>query len=225
MPIRGLIFDFDGTILDTETPALRSWEEVFEEHGRVFPFESWAAGLGGDGAGFDACAHLEQLLGRPLDRETIRTRRNQRKLALTVAGVVLPGIVDCLDAAGRMGLKRAIASSSPRAWVEEHLARLGLLQVFDAISCRDDVCRVKPNPALYTRTLDLLGLRADEAIVIEDSPNGIAAARAAGIFCVVVPNPLTCRLPVEQADLRLASLAEITLEGLLTRVPALLAGG
>lgn len=145
---RGLIFDFDGTILDTETADYRAWQELFEEHGCEFPFDTWTAGLGGDGGGFDPYAHLGDLLGQEIDADALRVRRRERRLALILACETLPGVGAYLDAAGRLGLVRGLASSSSRAWVEEHLARLGLLRQFDAIVCRDDVGQVKPDPAL-----------------------------------------------------------------------------
>ena len=219
-PIRGIIFDFDGTILDTETPAYQTWQEVFDAHGCTFPLLDWSAGLGSDGAGFDCFDHLEAQLGRPVDREAIRALRNRRKLELIAACETLPGVAACLEAAERLGLKRGIASSSPRAWVEEHLARLGLLHHFEVLSCAEDVERVKPDPALYLRALSLLELECEEAVVIEDSPNGVRAARAAGLFCVAVPNPVTGRLSLDHADLRLASLADLPLGDLLRAVEA-----
>ena len=216
--IRGLIFDFDGLILDTEMPAFLSWQEVYEEHGCSLPLATWATVLGGSGAEFDACAFLESRVGRTLERDAIRTRRQQRKLELVAAEAVLPGVTDYIGTARRLGLKLAVASSSPRAWVADHLTRLGLLSAFDRVTCAEDVTRVKPFPEIYQMTLVALGLGADEAIVLEDSPNGITAAKAAGLFCVAVPNPLTCQLPIGHADLRLASMADMPLEGLLRLV-------
>jgi HAD superfamily hydrolase (TIGR01509 family) len=172
---------------------------VFDKHGCTFPLAEWSLGLGSDGAGFDSFVHLEAQLGRPVDREAIRALRNRRKLELIAACEALPGVVAYLEAAERLGLKRGIASSSPRAWIDEHLTRLGLLHHFDAFSCAEDVERVKPDPALYLRTLSLLGVACDEVIVIEDSPNGVRAARAAGLFCVAVPNPVTGRLSLGAA--------------------------
>ena len=86
---------------------------------------------------------------------------------------------------------------------------------FDAIKTSADVERVKPDPALYLAALDALGLDATEAIALEDSPNGIAAAKAAGLFCVAIPNAMTHDLDVSAADLRLASLADLPLAELL----------
>jgi putative hydrolase of the HAD superfamily len=102
--------------------------------------------------------------------------------------------------------------------VYRHLERLGLREQFDSIKCADDVENVKPSPDLYLAVLDELGVDPHEAIALEDSPNGITSAQAAGLFCVVVPNPLTSQMPTGHADLRLSSLAELPLEDLLSRL-------
>lgn len=219
-PIGGLIFDFDGLILDTETPAFQSWQEIYQEHGCTFSLDAWAVALGTADRGFDPCAALEAQISRTLDHAALRARRQARKDVLMAELVLLPGVVDYIDTAKRLDLRLGVASSSPRSWVEHYLAGFGLLNFFECVSCVEDVPRAKPDPALYQRTLASLGLRPEEAIAFEDSPNGITAARAAGIFCVAVPNAITCRLPVEHADLHLASLAEIPLDALLRHVDA-----
>ncbi len=101
--------------------------------------------------------------------------------------------------------------------MDTHLARLGLADRFDAIICGDDVPpgRTKPHPDLFLKALDALNVKADEAIVFEDSPNGVTAARAAGIFVVRVPNPITLLLKTDGANLTLDSLAQISLQKML----------
>ena len=216
--IRGLIFDFDGTIVDTEMPAYQAWQEIFDEHGCSLPLTEWTRSLGGGDRTFDPCLYLEAQVGRTLDHTTLRDRRQMRKLELLAAEVLLPGVLEYVEAARRLGLKLAVASSSPRDWVEEHLERFGLLESFDCLNCADDVERVKPDPALFQRALNLLGLQPEEAIVIEDSPNGITAAKAAGIYCVVVPNALTRDLSISHADRRVECLADLPLEALIDLV-------
>ena len=100
-----------------------------------------------------------------------------------------------------------------------HLQRLGLLAPFDCLRCRDDVEHVKPEPDLYLAVLDCLGVAATEAVAIEDSPNGIMAAKRAALRCVAVPNPLTAGLDLSGADVRLRSLADVTLLELLQQLP------
>lgn len=218
-PIRALIFDFDGVILDTETPDLHCWQEVYAEHGCRLELADYLAGVGGIGL-FDAYADLEAQLGVPLDRETLRATRRARYAELVVEQAILPGIESYVADARRLGLRLGVASSSPHEWVGSHLARLGLDRCFDCVTCRDDVARAKPDPDLYLKALDRLGVRADEAIAFEDSHNGVLAATAAGIFCVAVPNPVTRDLPLDRADLRLPSLAELPLASLLDHIQA-----
>ena len=117
--------------------------------------------------------------------------------------------------AKKLGLKVGLASSSPCDWVTGHLSRLGLIQYFDCIYARDDVRRTKPDPELYLTVIDEFQIGSHEAVVFEDSPNGILAAKRAGLFCVAVPNPLTRQLRLDHADFRLNSLAEMPLSELL----------
>lgn len=218
MAVRGLLFDFDGLIVDTETPAQASWQQVYREHGHELPLEQWLTLVGTIGAPFDPYAHLEELAG-PLDRETVLQRRRDHELSLTDVEDLRPGIQEYLEQAQTLGLKTAIVSSSTQDWINLHLARLERAEHFDAIVAADhDTARAKPTPTLYLEALDLLGLAPVEAIAFEDSPNGIKAAKAAGIFCVAVPNSVTAALGLDEADLVLGSLAELPLSKLLELV-------
>ena len=218
--IRALVFDFDGLILDTEEPVYRSWLEVYEAHGEELPFERWVQIVGSTTTGFHPQHYLEERLGRSLPKEVL-DRRIGRRTELVLANKLLPGVVEHLDAARALGLKLGVASSSTREWVTGHLARLGILERFECVRCRDDVTNVKPEADLYLAVLECLGVGASEAIAIEDSPNGITAAKRAGMRCVAVPNSITACLDLGQADVLLGSLAEVTLaELLLKAVPA-----
>jgi HAD superfamily hydrolase (TIGR01509 family) len=217
--IRALIFDFDGLILDTEEPVYRSWLEVYEAHGEELPFERWVQIVGSTTAGFHPQHHLEERLGRSLPKEVL-DRRVGRRTELVLAQNLLPGIVEHLDAAKAMGLKLGVASSSTGDWVRGHLARLGILDRFDCLRCRDDVAKAKPEPDLYVAVLECLAVVAPEAIAVEDSPNGVMAAKRAGLRCVAIPNSITARLDLSQADVLLGSLADVTLAELLRRVAA-----
>ena len=130
-----------------------------------------------------------------------------------------PGIRAYLEDARDLGLLVAIVSSSTRTWIASNLERLGLVDAWATIVCADgDTTRCKPSPALYLEALDVLGVAADEAIAIEDSPNGIASARAAGIFCVGFPNGVTSALDFSRADVVVESLENVPLADLLERV-------
>jgi HAD superfamily hydrolase (TIGR01509 family) len=215
--IRAVVFDFDGLILDTEEPVYRSWLEVYEAHGEELPFERWVQIVGSTTIGFHPQHHLEERLGRPLPKEVL-DRRVGRRTEMVLAQRVLPGIVEHIEAARSSGLKLGVASSSTRDWVSGHLARLGILDSFDCLRCRDDVTNVKPEPDLYLAVLECLGVPATESIAVEDSPNGVLAAKRAGMRCVAIPNSITARLDLGQADLLLSSLADISLAELLQRI-------
>ena len=217
--IRAIVFDFDGLILDTEEPVYRSWLEVYEAHGEELPFERWVQIVGSTTTGFHPQHHLEERLGRSLPKEVL-DRRIGRRTELVLAQKLLPGVVQHIDQAKALGLKVGVASSSTAEWVRGHLARLGILEKFDCLRCRDDVGNAKPEPDLYIAVLDCLGVSASEAIAIEDSPNGVMAAKRAGLRCVAIPNSITAKLDLSGADVLLSSLAEITLADLLMKVAA-----
>jgi HAD superfamily hydrolase (TIGR01509 family) len=215
--IQAIVFDFDGLILDTEYPEYLSWQEIYQAHGADLPLSAWERSIGSmDLNLFNPYAYLEAQLGRSADRAEIRAKRQPRFAELVAAQSVLPGVEDYLAGARRLSLKVGLASSSSRAWVTGHLTRFGLNgTTFDCLCCGDEVKRTKPDPELYLAALGALAVRSDQAVALEDSPNGVAAAKAAGLYCVAVPGVLTRRLAFDQADLRLNSLADMPLEKLL----------
>lgn len=219
--IKALIFDFDGLMIDTETPEFHVWQDIYREHGQEFPVEKWATIVGGAGhSDFDAAEHLVTLTDGRLDSASLRDRNRLESGALIHTLGPLPGVLDYLNEAKRLGLRLAIASSSPRSWVEPHARRIGVLHFFDHVVTRDDVepGRTKPNPDLFLKALERLGVTNDAAIVFEDSPNGVRAAKRAGIFVVAVPNELTSTLTLDDANLILSSLSDMPLPVLLDKV-------
>lgn len=224
MKTKALLFDFDGLILDTETSEFLVWQKIYREYGQEMLPETWGQVIGGYGiSNFDGAVHLAELVGNGLEARELNARYRSESDALILQQPVLPGVVDYLDDACRLGLRLAVASSSPHSWVDTHLSRLGLADRFDVIICRDDVPpgRTKPHPDLFLKALEVLGLQADEAVVFEDSPNGVNAARAAGIPVVSIPNPITRLLKTEGATLTLNSLAQIPLQKLLNDLAVL----
>jgi len=215
--IRAIVFDFDGLILDTEEPVYRSWLEVYEAHGETLPFERWVQIVGSTTTEFHPQRHLEERLGRPLSQEVVDGRIG-RRTEMILEQQVLPGILEYIDDATALGLKLGVASSSTRNWVSGHLERLGILGRFDCVRCRDDVNSAKPAPDLYIAVLDCLGVSPSEAFAIEDSPNGVIAAKQAGMLCVAIPNSITARLDLSKADLVLRSLSDLSLHDLLQRL-------
>lgn len=214
--IKALIFDFDGLMLDTETPEFETWRDIYREFGHDLSLVQWGQTVGGLAASdFRPLPHLESLLGRDLAPLNLPARAMEQNLARIVIQTPLPGVMGTLRAARRLGLRMAVASSSHHQWVDGHLLRLGLTHFFETVKCADDVARTKPEPDLYLAALKALGVGPDEAVALEDSPNGVTAARRAGIFVVAIPNPITAQLKIEGESLRLESMADLSLDELL----------
>ena len=218
VPIRAFLFDFDGLIIDTETASRAGWQWLYQSHGFELPPDKWETVVGTIGAPWDPMRYLEELVGAPLPEDELNERRRAHELSLLEAEELRPGILEYLEEAERRGLKKAIVSSSSNRWIDMHLERLERTVGWDAIVAADhDVTRAKPRPDLYLEALGLLGVPADEAVAFEDSLNGVRAARAAGIFCVAVPNDVTRAMGLDEADLLLDSLADLPAARLLAR--------
>jgi HAD superfamily hydrolase (TIGR01509 family) len=204
--IQALVFDFDGLILETELPVFQSWQQTYAEHGVELPFDIWLETIGTAHHEFDPFDHLQTLVGRQIEREPLQRRRKLVRDAILHAQDLLPGVRDYIRDAQDMGLKLGIASSSSRAWVMGHLTRLGIDAHWDAVRTADDVSRTKPDPELYQLVVADLGAEPATALALEDSENGVTAAKAAGLWCVAVPGPLTAGMDFSGADLVLDSL-------------------
>ena len=216
--VRALLFDFDGVLWDSERASFQAWRETYAEHGQEYSLDRFA-GILGTLRGGDPLGELERLVGPAFDREAVGERRRRRKMALLEGAGPLPGVVEYLREARARGLRLAIVSTDDHAWISGGLRRIGLTGWWDLIECAEgDVSRAKPSPALYVTALERLDLSADAAIAIEDSPNGIAAAKAAGLYCLAVANAVTERLDLSAADLTVRSLADLPLPELLRRV-------
>ena len=211
---RALIFDFDGTIVDTETTLFQAYVEEYEAHGHVLDRDRWLSIIGTDD-GWDPLEDLERLAGalHPDARDRRRARRDQ---LIDEAGI-RPGVLEWLDEAEALGMPVGIASSSPIDWVERNLDRLGLLDRFACFACCNEVIPAKPDPTSYRLACETLHADPTRSIAVEDSPHGIAAAKGAGLYVVATPHDLTSALDLSAADLLVATLTEVSLGEVLDR--------
>lgn len=218
--LKALIFDFDGLILDTETPEVLVWQSIYREYGFELPIHEWEKTIGGYGIStFDAADHLSLLSQGRLDSASMRIRYRRESDLLIHTSDIMPGVVRIIEEAREQGVAVAIGSSSPHSWVDTHAKRLGVFHYFKHIICQDDVPpgRTKPNPDIYLKALEELKVQNTEAVVFEDSLNGVEAARRAGIFVVAVPNPLTAKMGVS-GDMTISSIANISLQDLQANI-------
>jgi HAD superfamily hydrolase (TIGR01509 family) len=219
LPVAAVVLDFDGLIVDTETPIFDAWFEAYRRHGHELTLDDWQHALGTHG-GFDPLENLVALLGGRLDRDALLDEVKAKTATGCDAQPLMPGVETLLRDAKALGIGRAVASSSSCGWVEGWLGRHGIRGLLDVVVARDDVTRVKPDPELFLLAAKRLGVAPAACVVFEDSPNGMRAALAAGMRCVAVPNALTATLARPEVDLVVGSLAERPLADVLAELNA-----
>jgi HAD superfamily hydrolase (TIGR01509 family) len=211
--IRGVFFDFDGLIVDTEWPAYEAWSQIYARYQQTLPLEKWVAAVG-TFHGFNPVAYLSELTGLKHDFDELFAEKERLKTHACTIAPVLPGVHDRITEARELGAKVAVVSTSDLEWVGGHLRRCSLHESFDLIVTREDVVKVKPDPEPYLTAASRLGLQPDECLVFEDSMNGVRAAKAAGMRCIAIPNRVTSFLDFGLADGRAASLQHVRLRDL-----------
>jgi HAD superfamily hydrolase (TIGR01509 family) len=212
--VRAVIFDFDGLLMDTESTSLASWQWVWRQHGLELDVSGFFADHGGD-VNRERYAHLASAVGPAFSLEASHARRVAYREMLHRDLSLSAGIAGWLDQAGALGLRLAVASSSPGDWVRGHLSRAGVLARFEVLACGDDVARAKPDPGVYALALQRLGVPTASAVAVEDTPHGVAAAAAAGLRCIAIPNPHADPARFGAADVVLASAADAELPAVL----------
>jgi putative hydrolase of the HAD superfamily len=218
MRFAAVVFDFDGLLMDTESVMLASWQYEWQQHGLELDLDTFWVDHGGD-VTEDRYRRLAAAVGPAYDRAASHARRVAYRDELNRQLGLRPGIEDWLQDAHSAGLSLAVASSSPRIWVRTLLNGIGMEDYFAAFACGDEVERPKPSPEVYLLALDRLGVGAGRAVAVEDSPHGAAAARAAGLRCIAIPNPHVAAESLDAADLVLASAAELSLAQALAELP------
>jgi len=218
--IKAIIFDFDGTIIDTETAWYRAFREAYRSHGVELTLEQYSQCIGTSLHAFNPYEYLMTELGLPINKEAFRRSVHDKHAELMEQETVRPGVLGYLESAKALGIKIGLASSSSEHWVRTHLDRLKLTDYFECIRTSDHVSKVKPDPELYSQAMSALGVRGEETISVEDSPNGAKAAIAAGTVCVIVPNVLTETLNFPKSPYRASSLAELDFRHLAGRSEA-----
>ncbi|GIF50306.1 putative hydrolase of the HAD superfamily [Asanoa ferruginea] len=214
-PFAAVVFDFDGLLMDTETTLVEAWRAEWAFHGLSLDLtDTFWPGHGGD-ITQHRLDRLGALVGPGFDRAASHARflAHRERLHRTLA--LRPGIAAWLTEARAAGLTCAVASSSPLTWVQGHLSRAGVFDTFKAVATGDEVAAHKPDPAIYRLVLDRLGLPPASAVAIEDTPHGIAAARAAGIPAVAIPNPFVKAADCAGASLVLSTAADLPLSEML----------
>ncbi|MET8483268.1 HAD-IA family hydrolase [Streptomyces tendae] len=218
--VAAVIFDFDGVIVDSIHPDLLACSDLYREYGDgALPVEWWAREVCGRPDSYERL--FDRLLaarkgGRQPDRARLRGRLDELWNAYFTEEYVrlMPDVRGALTRLHTAGLSLAIASASPRRWVERWLQHYELSHWFTAVVTGDDVAVRKPNPSVYLEALRRLGVAASASVAFEDSLSGITAARAAGVTVVGIPTPATRFLDHSAAHAVLDDLSVVSPEWL-----------
>jgi len=212
-----VVFDFDGTIFDSETPIYVASAAALAEMGLTLTVAGWATvvGHGEDDSYRAMCAAV----GATFDRAEFDARYDRQDRSWRDTLPALPGVVDLFDELAAAGIPCAIASSSPETWVDTHLRRLGLRHHIAVLASRDQVGgRTKPDPASYAWAVEQLGANPARTVAIEDSQPGIAAALGAGLTVVSVPSEITSHTDLSAAHHTVATVADLSVANLTALV-------
>lgn len=216
--IDALIFDLDGLIVDTENVVHSVWRSVFERHDCSFTEVEWSHAVGGD-SHFRPLDTLRERSRVPVESDAHLMESIERQIETRLEGIVpLPGVASWMHDAIRLGVRIGVASNSPREWVEVRLTQVGFRDLVEAISCRDESQNAKPAPDIYLTACSRLDVPPHRSVAVEDSRTGVAAAKAAGLRCIAVPNHLTRHHDLSAADLIVDSLASVSFAETMTKI-------
>ena len=208
MTISAVLFDFDGILVDTEWAIYQAWKRTFERHGQHLPLEIYTRCIGTEFNTWSPKTHLEDLTGEAFDWHDLDARRQEDILKELTHEGPMRGVVSSLQALEIASIPRAAVSSSSHHWVDGWLHKTDLERYFQTTVCRGDAPRIKPAPDLFLEAAKRLKIAPENCLVIEDSLNGLKAAKAAGMAVWVIPNRVTECLDFAAADRVFRSMAE-----------------
>lgn len=211
--LAGVVFDFDGTLVDTEWSIYEMAAATFAQFDIELDVEAWATIVGlADGMWWQRLCDEH---GWIVDKEAWWAHYDGLDRSFRNRLPLLPGALELLDGLRDAGIPLAVASSSSVSWVDGHLTRLGVRDRFSTLAGADRTGGVgKPAPDVYLLACSELGVAPASAVAVEDTGHGITAAHAAGLRCVVIPSRITAHTDLTAADLSVGSFVDLDVERL-----------
>ncbi|MGP5093126.1 HAD family hydrolase [Staphylococcus equorum] len=212
--IKGLIFDFDGLILDTETAWYESYFDVLKtKYGYDLALKDFVKCVGANNEILFQI--LRKDLGNNLNQNQIFKEVQERHKNIISEKPLREGVLDYLKEAKKLNLTIAVCTSSKKEWINKHLSDKNIINYFDYFITADDVERIKPHPDLFNKTVKILNFNKDELLVFEDSLNGLLSSKRAGLKTIIFPNPVTEHLNFSDATQIYRNMEEIALKDLV----------
>ncbi len=209
-PLQAIIFDLDGTLVDTEPLANQAWELACQDSQLLCPADlpTRLYGVGGHSAMIDIL-RSEWPISNKQAIEIINRAGEHYTLLLDTKPPLTTGALALLDLLESLGIRKALSSSSTRQWVHKVLDFHALSPRFEYIITADDLQNLKPHPDAYATPVKLLGLSPDDCVAIEDSPTGVTSAKLAGLSTIAVSSPFVHQEAMRHADCYVDGLHKI----------------
>ncbi|OIP96971.1 hypothetical protein AUK40_04230 [Candidatus Wirthbacteria bacterium CG2_30_54_11] len=209
--IRAFIFDLDGTLVNTEPLFSKAFDLIGDRYQRKYTEEIKRSVMAHKA--IIALTKILEAWDLDLDPAVFMEEFESVYLPLVRTELTLmPGFHELISTLDDLGIRRSLSTSSQRRWVDTIFDRFGLHQHFDHVVTADDVLHGKPHPEAFSLVIDRYGFQPSECAAIEDSPHGIASAKAAGAVTIAVPGSFCKTADCGQADYQVSSLADITKE-------------
>lgn len=192
MEVKGVIFDMDGLMFDTERIYYKAWQEAAQALGYAITWEIYTQIVARNSRYIEKV--LKQILGEDLPYTALALKKKEIcEQIIEEEGIsTKPGLLALLDTLEKQGIKKAVATSSGREKALGYLKLAGIEQRFDAIICGNEVEESKPNPEIFLKAAQLIGKKPEECLVLEDSRLGIQAAYRAGMRGIFIPDLVEC---------------------------------
>lgn len=209
LAIQGFIFDMDGVLVDSEPVYMKQERDSYARHGVVLDEAELSRFVGTTQRHMWSAIKTEYGLADSL--HSLMSEHHRQLMGILNSAPLPPmsGVTELLGALNQAGIPCAVASSSPRELVELILRNAGLQPFFNEVVCGDDVKHSKPDPEIFLMAAKRLGIPPSSCVVIEDSAHGVAAAKAATMFCIGLLNPNSGQQNLSAADLCVHQHSEI----------------